>query len=84
MQVVWISLSGVQVTVSPLGIVPADGHEGLLEESISAFRQAIALDPKFHEAHSNLLVAMHYSAGCDPQAVADEHRIWNRHHGEHH
>jgi predicted O-linked N-acetylglucosamine transferase (SPINDLY family) len=54
--------------------------KGLLDEAIAAYRQAIALKPDLAEAHSNLLYAIHFHPGYDAQAIAEEHRRWNREH----
>jgi predicted O-linked N-acetylglucosamine transferase (SPINDLY family) len=51
---------------------------GRLDETIAAFRQAITFRPDFSEAHSNLVLTLHYHEGYDADAIAEEHRLWNR------
>lgn len=53
---------------------------GSLDEAIAAFRSAIAVKPSFSEAHSNLIYTLHFHPGYDVQAIAEEHRRWNRQH----
>ncbi len=53
---------------------------GQLDEAIAAYRQTIALNPGYAEAHSNLLFALHHPPGCQPQAIAEEYRRWERRH----
>jgi predicted O-linked N-acetylglucosamine transferase (SPINDLY family) len=55
---------------------------GQLDEAIAAYRQAITLRPGYAEAHSNLIYALHLHRACDAQAIAEEHRRWNRQHAE--
>ena len=55
---------------------------GQPNEAIAAYRQAIALKPGYPEAHSNLVFVLHYHPGYDAQAIASEHRHWNRQHAE--
>jgi predicted O-linked N-acetylglucosamine transferase (SPINDLY family) len=54
---------------------------GQQDQSFTAYRQAIALAPN-HQAHSNLLYALHFQPGGDAQAIASEHFSWNRQHAE--
>jgi protein O-GlcNAc transferase len=53
-----------------------------LDEAIMAFRRAIALKPNYLEAHSNLVYTIHFHPDYDARTIADEHRRWNRQHGE--
>ena len=55
---------------------------GQLHEAIAALNQAIAIRPDFHEAHSNLVYALHFHPDYDAEAIAEEHRRWNRRHAE--
>jgi len=55
---------------------------GQLDEAIAAYRQAIAFNPGFAGAHSNLVCALYHHPLCDPQAIAEEQRRWNRQHAE--
>jgi protein O-GlcNAc transferase len=55
---------------------------GRLDEAIAAYRHAIALRPTYAEAHSNLVFALHFHPAYDAQAIAEEHRRWNRQHAE--
>jgi len=56
--------------------------KGQVDAAIAEFRQAVALQPDYAKAHSNLLFTLHYRAGEDAAAIADEHRRWNQQHGE--
>jgi protein O-GlcNAc transferase len=55
---------------------------GQLDQAVAAYRQAIALRPGYAGAHSNLICALHYHPGYDADAIAEEHRLWNRQHAE--
>ncbi len=55
---------------------------GQLDEATVAYRQAIGLKPDLPQAHSNLLYAIHFHPGFDAQAIAEEHRRWNRRYAE--
>jgi protein O-GlcNAc transferase len=55
---------------------------GELDEAVAAYRQAIALRPDYAGAYSNLVYALHFHPGYDAQAIAEEHRRWNRQHAE--
>jgi len=48
--------------------------------AIAHFRKAVALRPAFKEAHSNLLMAVHYVPDADPDAVFAEHVKWAAQH----
>jgi predicted O-linked N-acetylglucosamine transferase (SPINDLY family) len=63
-----------------LGIALKDG--GRLDDAIAAYRRAMAIRPDYPEAHSNLLLAIHYHPGYDAQAIAEEHRRWDRQHAQ--
>lgn len=51
-----------------------------VDQAIAAYRQSLALNPDGAIAHSGLLLAMHYDARFDAQAIAQEHRNWNLRH----
>jgi protein O-GlcNAc transferase len=55
---------------------------GRLDEAVAVYREAIAANPGCVEAHSNLLLSLHYHASYAPQMIAEEHRGWNRQHAE--
>jgi predicted O-linked N-acetylglucosamine transferase (SPINDLY family) len=57
-------------------------EHGELDEAIAAYRRAISLRTDSSEAHSNLLFTLHYHPGYDPQAVFQEHRLWDQQHAE--
>ena len=46
------------------------------------FKQALACDPGYTEAHSNLFQAMHYAPGFDAEALSTEARRWATAHAE--
>lgn len=52
-------------------------EQGLIGESIVAWRQTISLAPQLTEAHSNLLLTMHYSDELAAQEIQAEHRRYN-------
>ncbi len=55
---------------------------GQLDGAIASYRQAIALNPNSPQAQSNLVLTLHYHAGYDARAIAEEHHRWNRQHAE--
>jgi predicted O-linked N-acetylglucosamine transferase (SPINDLY family) len=54
--------------------------QGLIEEALAHYRCAIALRPDDPFLHSNLLYALSFVPGADPDAVFAEHRIWEDRH----
>jgi protein O-GlcNAc transferase len=46
------------------------------EAAVTLFREAIRIRPAFREAHSNLLLALHYVDPVDIDALFTEHRSW--------
>ncbi len=48
------------------------------EEALAHYRAAIAQAPDFVEAHSNLLMALHYLEPADPAQLFAEHVAWAR------
>lgn len=63
----------------------AMAHEGLaicrvnigeVESGIPSFRRALELNPSGHTAYSNMLFALNYRLGEDPEAVFREHAAW--------
>jgi predicted O-linked N-acetylglucosamine transferase (SPINDLY family) len=65
---------------SNLGLALAG--QGQLDEAMAVFRQAIALDPRNADSHSNLVYWLSFCPDYDAQAIAREHRQWNRLHAE--
>jgi predicted O-linked N-acetylglucosamine transferase (SPINDLY family)/predicted SAM-dependent methyltransferase len=70
-----------------LAIDPASarGHFGLAntlmmagraDEAEASFRRATDLQSDFAEAHSNLLLCLHYRKGAQAKLLFDEHRAW--------
>ena len=57
-------------------------EQGRLDASLAAYRTALELKPDYVVAHSNLLFTLHYHPDYDAQAIAEEHRQWNRRHAE--
>jgi predicted O-linked N-acetylglucosamine transferase (SPINDLY family) len=49
-------------------------EQGRVEEAVAAYREVLALDPHVALAHSNLLFALCFLEGADPQEVFAEHR----------
>ena len=56
--------------------------KGQLDEAIAAFRQAIALKPNYPEAHSNLLLGLHYHPDSSASSLREESVRWDRQHAE--
>jgi protein O-GlcNAc transferase len=55
---------------------------GQLDGAIAAYRQAIVLSPNSPEAPSDLIYTLYFHPGYDAEAIAEEHRRWNRQHAE--
>lgn len=53
---------------------------GLLTEAIARYRQALAAQPDNAPVHSNLLLALQYHAGADPQQILAEARRYAQRH----
>lgn len=58
------------------------GVQGLHAEAQSHFLEALRLQPRFAQAHSNLLLSMNYPSRIAPARLAEEHRFWERLHGQ--
>lgn len=58
------------------------GRLGLLEDGSRHFREGLRLNPRNAVAHSNLLLAMNYDPDADPSIVLNEHRWFDRLHGQ--
>jgi predicted O-linked N-acetylglucosamine transferase (SPINDLY family) len=54
-------------------------ERGQLDEAMQCYRQAMATNPDHRYAQSNLAYAMLLHWNCDPEAIAEEYRRWNRH-----
>lgn len=50
--------------------------------AVEYFRAAVKLRPAFKEAHSNLLMALHYIPDVDPNTVLAEHVAWADRHAD--
>ena len=59
-------------TWNNLGCVLSD--LGMVGDGIACYSKAIELMPDNHQAHSNLLLNMHYLPQFSPEQIADEHR----------
>lgn len=53
---------------------------GAVDEAIERLRKAIASDPTDAAAHSNLLLAMHYTDKYSPAEILLESKRWDAHH----
>ncbi|MDZ4850568.1 MAG: tetratricopeptide repeat protein [Pirellulaceae bacterium] len=49
---------------------------GRIDESIEYFKLALQLNPEMHVVRSNMLLTLHYSTSMTPEAIFEEHRIW--------
>lgn len=65
----------------------AMAHEGLaicrvnigrVESAVPSFRKALELNPAGHTAYSNMLFALNYRLGADPEVVFREHEAWGQ------
>jgi predicted O-linked N-acetylglucosamine transferase (SPINDLY family) len=54
--------------------------QGLVEEGISCWWRALELMPENWQAHSNLLLNMHYTGEYSPDAIAAAHRLFAEQH----
>ncbi len=63
-----------------LGVFAA--QVGQLDSAVGLLRQALALRPNYTDADGNLVYTLHFHPGYDTQAIAEEHRRWNRQHAE--
>jgi len=54
--------------------------QGRLDEAVARYRQALALDPHNAPVHSNLLFALLYHPGLDPDVVFRAHQEYGRRH----
>jgi predicted O-linked N-acetylglucosamine transferase (SPINDLY family) len=50
--------------------------QGLVREAVDAFRQALAIEPRAINTHSNLLLVLHFLPDVSPDAIYAEHRRW--------
>jgi predicted O-linked N-acetylglucosamine transferase (SPINDLY family) len=50
----------------------------MADEAIAEYRNAVAANPYFQAAWSNLLFTLHASPSLDAKAIFDEHREWSR------
>jgi predicted O-linked N-acetylglucosamine transferase (SPINDLY family) len=55
---------------------------GRLDEAVAAYRRALAVDPGNASFDSSLVYTLHFHPAYDANAVAEEHRRWNRRHAE--
>ncbi len=68
------------VTANNLAVALKD--QGQIGESIAAFRASLELQPASAEVRSNLIFTLLFDPACEPGAVAEQEREWNRHHVE--
>jgi predicted O-linked N-acetylglucosamine transferase (SPINDLY family) len=71
---------GSALILNSLGSVHRD--QGRAEKAISCYRMAVAANPELDFIYSNLLLALHYSAGYDPELALVEHVNWGKRFGE--
>jgi len=50
--------------------------QGKYHEAVECHRRALAVDPRFSRAHSNLLLTLHYLPDGDPEELFNEHQRW--------
>lgn len=55
-------------------------NQGRHLEAEGAYRKALNLKPDYPEAHSNLLLTLHYRTGDDPDRLFSEHLLWAQKH----
>lgn len=55
-------------------------EHGRQDDAVACYRRAVNLSPGLSTIHSNLLLALHYQAGCSASELAVEHRLWNERH----
>ena len=56
--------------------------QGRLDEAVVCYRRALELKPDSAEAHSNLLLTLHYEAGVTLASLAEAHAEYDRRHGD--
>jgi predicted O-linked N-acetylglucosamine transferase (SPINDLY family) len=54
--------------------------EGRVADAIATYRRVLVVDPDDAPVHSNLLLAMQYQSGMDPQDILEEARRYARQH----
>ena len=55
-------------------------HIGQFSEAELEYRKTLELRPDFAQAHSNLIMLLHYAPGKSPQEILAEMRAWNDQH----
>jgi protein O-GlcNAc transferase len=55
--------------------------QGDLDAALATYRQALTLDTHFADAHSNLLLCLHYRPDVDATELFAEHQRWGEQHG---
>jgi predicted O-linked N-acetylglucosamine transferase (SPINDLY family) len=55
-------------------------NDGLIDEAIGEFREALSINPDAAAVHGNICMALHYRCE-DPQQIFDEHVRWGQQHG---
>jgi protein O-GlcNAc transferase len=53
-----------------------------VDEAVTEYRKAVEIDPDDASIHSNVIYTLHFDPTCDDEAIAEEHRRWNRRHAE--
>lgn len=51
-----------------------------VSEALLQFHELLRRHPRFHQAHSNYLIALQYHAASTPQELLEAHREWGRLH----
>jgi protein O-GlcNAc transferase len=81
-----IELLSRSLTIQPKTKVPLNNlgealrATGQIERSLAAFRAALAIDPAYVKAHSNLLLTVHFRPDIDGPTLRREHEQWAREH----
>lgn len=57
-------------------------EQGRVQEAIAELRASLALEPDAPAVHSDLLRALNYADGVEPESIFEEHRAWGQQHAD--